>query len=180
MLIHPFYFMLRRLLMALIVVIFRNFLWMQLFLKAMSIVAAVILIGEADYFKTPFKRKMEFANETLVVFMLYNMFCFSPFVPDIESRFAMGYFCCVVEALALAVNIWLIMGSSIRGMIAKIKIWFAKRHKAKWRPKHLRSRAKGRVLRKRRNKKRAKMQWNYRFGSFFEEEVEEEIEEPVV
>ena len=24
------------------------------------------------------------------------------------------------------------------------------------------------------------MQWNYRFGSFFEEEVEEEIEEPVV
>jgi hypothetical protein len=44
-LILPFYFMLRRLMMALIIVIFRNFLWMQLFLKAMSIVTAVILIG---------------------------------------------------------------------------------------------------------------------------------------
>ncbi len=44
-LIHPFYFMLRRLMMALIIVIFKNFLWMQLFLKAISIVTAVILIG---------------------------------------------------------------------------------------------------------------------------------------
>jgi hypothetical protein len=42
-------------------------------------------------------------------------------------------------------------------MIVKIKVWFSKQHKAKWRPLHLRKRAKGRVLRKRRNKERAKV-----------------------
>lgn len=155
-LIHPFYFMFRRLLMAVIVVVFRNFLWMQIFLKAMSIITAVIIIGEADYFETPFKRTVELANETLVMFMLYNIISFSPFVPDIETRFIMGYFCCIVEALALAINLWLIMSSSIRGAILKVKIFFAKKHLSKWRLCHLRERAKGRVLRRRRNKKRAK------------------------
>jgi hypothetical protein len=49
----------------------------------MSIVTAVIFIGEANYFETPFKQRMEFANEILVMFMLYNMISFSPLVPDI-------------------------------------------------------------------------------------------------
>ena len=156
MLIHPFYFMFRRLLMAIIVVVFRNFLWMQIFLKAMSIVAAVIIIGEADYFETPFKRRIEFANETLVMLMLYNMICFSPFVPEIETRFKIGYFCCLVEALALAFNIWRIMSKSIGGIIIKVRLYFAKKHKSLWRMLHLRERAKGNLIRKRRQRRRNK------------------------
>ena len=84
---YPCFFMLRRFLMAIIVVVFRNFLWMQIFLKAMSIVTAVILIGEAKYFETKFKQRLEFANEILVMFMLYNMICFSPFVSDVDAKF---------------------------------------------------------------------------------------------
>ena len=125
---YPCYFMLRRFLIAIIVVVFRNFLWLQIFLKAMSIVTAVILIGEANYFETKFKRRFEFANEILVMLMLYNMISFSPFVPDVEVRFKMGYFCCVVEALALAVNILLILTESLRSIILIMKVWFAKRH----------------------------------------------------
>jgi hypothetical protein len=116
-LIHPCFFMLRRLIMAVIVVIFRNFFWMQLFLTAISNIAAVILIGYADFFENPQKRKMEIANEILVMSMLYCVVCFSPFVPEIETRFKIGYFCCIVEALALAGNFWLIMSSTIRVMI---------------------------------------------------------------
>ena len=153
-LIHPFYFMFRRLLMAVIVVVFRNFLWMQIFLKTMSIITAVIIIGEADYFESPFKRRMEFANEVLVMFILYNMISFSPFVPEIETRFKIGYFCCVVEALALTINLWLIMSNSIKVVILKVRIFFARKHLSGWRKLHLRKRAKGRVLRKRRNKRR--------------------------
>ena len=82
-LIYPCYFMLRRFFMAIVLVVFRKFLWMQIFFKAMSIVTAIILIGEANYFETPFRRKLEFANEILIMFILYNMICFSPFVPEI-------------------------------------------------------------------------------------------------
>jgi hypothetical protein len=52
---YPCYFMLRRFLMAVMLVVFRKFLWMQIFLKTMSIMTAVILIGEADYFDIPFR-----------------------------------------------------------------------------------------------------------------------------
>ena len=54
---YPCYFMLRRFLMAVMLVVFRKFLWMQIFLKAMTIVTAVILIGEANYFETRFKQR---------------------------------------------------------------------------------------------------------------------------
>jgi hypothetical protein len=54
---YPCYFMLRRFFMAVMLVVFRNFLWMQIFLKAMTIVTAVILIGEANYFETRFKQR---------------------------------------------------------------------------------------------------------------------------
>ena len=82
-LIYPCYFMFRRLLLAIIVVIFKKFLWMQIFLNTMSIIIAVVILGEADYFETRFKRTMEFTNEVLVMFMLYNMISFSPLVPEI-------------------------------------------------------------------------------------------------
>jgi hypothetical protein len=75
-----------------------------------------------------------------------------------------------VEALALVVNLWLIMSNSIRGVIMKVRIFFAKRHLSKWRMLHLRERAKGRVLRKRRNKKRAKKISKYDYGSELEED----------
>ena len=60
-------------------------------------------------------------------------------------------------------------------MILKIKFWFAKQHKAKWRTKHLRKHAKGRMLRRQRNKERAKIKWDKEN----EEEVKdkEEIEQ---
>jgi hypothetical protein len=45
-LIWPCYFLLRRLLMAIIVVIFRKFLCVQIFLCSISIITAIIIIGE--------------------------------------------------------------------------------------------------------------------------------------
>ena len=149
-LIWPCYFLLRRLLMAIIVIIFRKFLWMQIFLCSISIITAIIIIGDQNYFDSRFKRSMEFANECLIMLMLYNMISFSPFVQEIETRFKMGYFCCLVEAAALLANLWLIMLSNVKSIIFKVRIWFAKKHLSKWRDRFLRARAKGMFLRNRR------------------------------
>ena len=147
-LIYPCYFMFRRLLLAIIVVIFKKFLWMQIFLNTMSIIIAVVILGEADYFETRFKRTMEFTNEVLVMFILYNMISFSPLVPEIQTRFYVGYFCCIVEAFALAANLYLIIFSSIKGAILRIKIWYARRGLMKGKSEHKKERAKGKLLRK--------------------------------
>jgi hypothetical protein len=53
----------------------------------MTILTSIIIIGESNFFETDFKKSMEFANECLIMLMLYNMIIFSPFVPDVESRF---------------------------------------------------------------------------------------------
>ena len=109
-LLHPMYFLLRRFLMAVIVVVFRDRLIFQIMLKAFSIIAAVIISGEIQ-FTTVAKRKTELLNETIIMFVLYNMICFSPFVTDMKAKQGMGYFCCLIVAGHLLFNLYLILGS---------------------------------------------------------------------
>jgi hypothetical protein len=80
-LLHPMYFLLRRFLMSIIVVVMRDRLIFQIMLKAFSIIAAVIILGEIP-FNTVAKRRTELLNETIIMLVLYNMICFSPFVTD--------------------------------------------------------------------------------------------------
>jgi hypothetical protein len=75
----------------------------------MSILTAIIIIVESNYFDSSFKKSMEFANECLIMLMLYNIISFSPFVPEIDARFKVGYFSCIIETTALLANLWLIM-----------------------------------------------------------------------
>ena len=109
-LLHPMFFLIRRFLMAVIVVVLRNHLIFQVMLKAFSIIAAVIISGEISYSRSS-KRRTEFLNETIIMFVLYTMICFSPFVPDPNAKQLMGYFCCLMVACHLLVNLYLILGT---------------------------------------------------------------------
>lgn len=81
-LLWPFYFMIRRLLLGIAVVFARDCLSGQIFLVAFNIVIAVILIGELDPFETNFKRRIEYFNEINTILIMYTILCFSPFVPS--------------------------------------------------------------------------------------------------
>jgi hypothetical protein len=128
----PFYFLVRRLLMAVIIVILGDHLITQVFIMAMSIITAVIINGHVDGLPRK-KRIMEFLNETILMFVLYSMICFSPFVPENKARITMGYFCCLVVALHLVVNLSLILAASVQSLIKNFKLWRAKRNLAKQR-----------------------------------------------
>jgi hypothetical protein len=80
------------------------------------------------------------------------MISFSPFVQEIETKFKVGYFCCLVEAAALLANLWLIMFSNVKSMLFKVRICFAKKHLSRSRTRFLRERAKGMFLRQERAK----------------------------
>ena len=58
---------------------------------------------------------------------LYNMLCFSPFVPDLEAKQKMGYFCCLVVACHLFFNLQIILRTSFNGIKLKVLVWFARR-----------------------------------------------------
>ena len=78
-----------------------------------SIIAATIIAGYIE-FDSPTKLTSEFFNETTVMCVLYCMICFSPFVPDIRARQAMGYFCCMIVSFHLAINLLLITFSTLQ------------------------------------------------------------------
>ena len=85
----------------------------------------------------------------------------------------MGYLCCVVEALALAVNIFFMTSESFKAIILKLKVFYAKREKRILRTKHLRSRAKGNVKRRRRNKRRVQKKQVNDYGLEVDERIEQ-------
>ena len=96
--------------MSIIVVILKDHLYAQVFIKAMSVIAAVIIIGAVPYNQIG-KKNAEFLNEAIIMFVLYTMICFSPFVPDINAKQIMGYFCCIIVAGHLTFNLYLIISA---------------------------------------------------------------------
>ena len=116
--------------MAIIVVVLRDHLIFQVMLKAFSIIAAVIIAGTVPYNRVS-KRKMEFLNEVIIMFILYNMICFSTFVTDLNAKQLIGYFCCFVVASHLLLNLYLILSTSIYGLKVKVMLWLARRKLAK-------------------------------------------------
>ena len=105
--------------------------------KAFSTVAAVIIIGQIDCFEAKFKRNMEFANEMMIMLILYNVICFSQFVPDPQAKFDMGYFCCFIVALQLSVNLYIILRNNVKDIIFRIKMHKAKKRLAGERKRNL-------------------------------------------
>jgi len=101
-------------------------------LKDFTIIMGIMLVGYIR-FETRAKLKTEFMNETVVMSVLYCMMCFSPFVSDIEAKQTMGYFCCFLVALHLAVNLYLIVASSFRQILLRAKLWLALRKLSKQR-----------------------------------------------
>lgn len=118
--------------MAVIVVVVRDHLYLQVMLKAFSVVGAVIISGAVP-FNLLAKKKTQFLNETIIMLTLYNMICFSPFVPDLEAKQKMGYFCCLVVASHLFLNLYLILSTSFYGLKVKAMVWLARRKLSKQR-----------------------------------------------
>jgi len=132
-LIHPFWFLIRRFLMGVVVVVLRKHLCFQVFLKGMSIVATVIISGYVP-FATKTKRNIEFFNETIIMIVMYCFFCFSDFVPDPQARSSIGFVCCSIVSLHLLVNLFL-MGKEIFLEILKdYRFYCAKKRLRKQRP----------------------------------------------
>ena len=68
-LIQPVFFILRRLMMAIAIVIVNKVLIWQIFLMASQIVASTIIIGNVVPFKLKSKMKSEYFNEIILMFV---------------------------------------------------------------------------------------------------------------
>jgi len=100
----PIWFLLRRLILAVVVVQLGNtFIW-QLSLIVFQLIVAVIIYGNVGPLKVRRANHVEVFNEVCIMFVVYNMLCFTPFVPDIEVRHRLGYVVCVIVSINILFN----------------------------------------------------------------------------
>lgn len=125
-LVHTIFFVVRRFILALIVVTMRDMLFAQICLQSFSIIAAVIVIGYAEG-KEKSSRITDTLNELTIMFVLYCTMCFSPFVPDIEVKFKIGYLSCFTVSSHLVVNLAYIIKRTIKMFIYNIRVSYAKK-----------------------------------------------------
>lgn len=74
---------------------------------------------------------MEMFSECILMLVMYHLVCFTPFVPDFEVRFRLGYMVCGLVCLHLAVSIVLMLKDKPRELRLKYQLRNAKKaHKA--------------------------------------------------
>lgn len=108
----PGFFLFRRVMLGIaICTVGRVFIW-QVFLMTGQITTQVIIIGSGVY-QTPSRRRAEFFNELMLMFVMYTIFCFTPWVDDVIVKFQLGYLTCLIVGCHLAVNFFLIFRVSL-------------------------------------------------------------------
>ena len=70
-----------------------------------QIVASVIILGNVQPYKRK-KTRQELFSEIVLMYVMYTMICFTPFVPDVQVKFFFGYITIAVISLHLMVSLY--------------------------------------------------------------------------
>jgi hypothetical protein len=90
----------------------------------------IITVGNLTPFYDKSKWIKELTNEMIILSSLYFVMCFSPLVPDLEAQDLMGYGFCLMMGIHCAVNILIMLGTSIIQTIGSFKRYlFLRKHK---------------------------------------------------
>ena len=119
--------MVRRLILALTVVLLNGLLVIQFEIVALNIITAFVLLGYASPFNDPFHTRLCMFNEICTLVLLYHFMCFTPFVQDIPTRLLIGLSFCIVESLNIIINLIFVFTAVIRNLVFDIKLFIAKR-----------------------------------------------------
>ena len=116
----PGFFLLRRFLLGIAICVVGRVLIWQIFIMAAQIIIQVIIIGSGTFLWRE-KARMEYFNEFILMQTMYTILCFSPFVPDVKTKFYLGYVTITIVCLHLAVNLFSIFKSTFHGIKFKCK-----------------------------------------------------------
>ena len=92
-----------------------------------QILIALFILEYVRPWKSPFQLRTERFNEVILMLILYTMLCFTPWVPQIETKMKVGYLSCFFVCLHFIVNLYIMTRSSIKGTIISCRIYSAKK-----------------------------------------------------
>ena len=115
-------YMLRRLLISVIILVFKNWPFAQIQILIFHSFLVIIYNILARPFEDPKLNKLEIFNELCIIVSAYHLFLFTPFVEDSAFQYRIGWSMIVVTVLNIAVNIAIMGQASFR----QLKLLFIK------------------------------------------------------
>lgn len=86
----------------------------------------MIYTGYVSPYTTSYKNKLEICNETILLLAVYCLILFTEFVPDPEIRYQNGWAMIFVTFTLIAVNMAVVIATSIQDMVKKGKRGYKK------------------------------------------------------
>jgi hypothetical protein len=74
---------------------------------------------------------MEYFNEVMIMFVLYNFICFTDWQPDLEIQFQQGYVACGIVIIHIGINLFLMFRTNIKEQCLRFTRWRMMRKYAK-------------------------------------------------
>ena len=117
----------RRLVLAATVVMLGHVLVIQFFIFVMTSIFQVILVGFIDPYITKQLNTNEIINETITIFIMYHIFCFTDWVPDAKVQYNLGYSCLFFNFLHLSFNLSQLAFYTLKSIVYKMRVHKMKR-----------------------------------------------------
>ena len=97
--------LLRRALLAIVLVLMHDHLWFQVLFAFNSSIFLIITIGYARARKTKSETMLDIFNELKLILIMYHVMLFTPLVPDSETKYQIGYSCCGALVVGVIINL---------------------------------------------------------------------------
>lgn len=83
---------------------------------------AFFILEFSNPFNSASQRKMEIFNESILLMVAYTIICFSAWIPNIETKFKIGYVSVGFVVIHLLINFSLITYNTLKTYIRKCRM----------------------------------------------------------
>ena len=103
------------------IILFPTAFIVQYFVLAMTTEAMIILIGLKRPFKERSRNRAELFDEMFILFFMYHIFCFTEFVPDVNTQYYIGYSAISLMLLHLLIFYVVLAYTTLKKLIRKCR-----------------------------------------------------------
>ena len=123
------FFLFRRLILTVSVVLLDKTLIWQVMLLYFQVITSIIIISYIEVEKTIYRqsRREKILNELILLMTMYACLCFSDWLPEPQIRFNISYGLIACLFISIAIILGGILGSTFLATKKKIRIKIAKR-----------------------------------------------------
>ena len=120
-LLWPAFFLLRRILLAVSIISIDKF-FLQIYLTWLQLILALVILGSGKLFMSRSRLRMEYFNEVVMMWVLLTMFCFTPWVEDVELKVHVGFASCGLIILHFLMSLIVIFTKNCKAILIKCRL----------------------------------------------------------